>query len=105
MEVEKVKKKLTIQYDHDQQFKLDAISSVVDLFEGIPYQEQVDLPPGTMNDVTPNFAPDEILDEILLLENLQMIQERNIEENRGSQLEISDDLDIDDGMVLEVAGN
>lgn len=100
-----MEKKLTIQYDPDQQFQLDAISSVVDLFEGIPYQEQVELTPGTINDVTPNFTQDEILDEILLLENLQKIQERNIEENRGSELEISNDLEIDDGMVLEVAGN
>lgn len=98
-------KKLEIQYDSDQQFQLDAISSVVDLFKGVPYQEQVDLPASTMNDVTPNFAPNEILDEFLLLENLQRVQEKNINENRGSELDISDDLEVDDGMVLEVAGN
>lgn len=98
-------KKLTLQYNPDQQFQLDAISSVVDLFEGVPYQEQIDLPVGAMNDVTPNFPPDEFLDEILLFENLQRVQERNNSENRGSELELSDDLYVDDGMVLEVAGN
>lgn len=98
-------KKLTLQYNPDQQFQLDAISSVVDLFEGVPYQEQIELPVGTMNDVTPNFPADEFLDEILLFENLQGVQERNNDESRGSELELSDDLYVDDGMVLEVAGN
>lgn len=98
-------KKLTLQYNPDQQFQLDAISSVVDLFEGVPYQEQIELSAGTMNDVTPNFPPDEFLDEILLHENLQRVQERNNDESRGSELEFSDDLNVDDGMVLEVAGN
>lgn len=98
-------KKLTLQYNPDQQFQLDAISSVVDLFEGVPYQEQIELPIGAMNDVTPNFPPDEFLDEILLFENLQRVQERNNDESRGSELEFLDDLYVDDGMVLEVAGN
>lgn len=98
-------KKLTLQFNPDQQFQLDAISSVVELFEGVPYQEQVDLPVVTMNDVTPNFSEEEILDEILLLENLQKIQMKNNEESRGSELEISDDLIVDDGMVMEVVGN
>lgn len=98
-------KKLTLQYNADQQFQLDAISSVVDLFEGVPYQEQIDLPVGAMNDVTPNFPSEEFIDEILLFENLQRVQERNNEEKRGSELEYSDDLFVDDGMVLEVAGN
>ncbi|EJQ82510.1 DEAD/DEAH box helicase family protein [Bacillus toyonensis] len=98
-------KKLTLQYNPDQQFQLDAISSVVDLFEGVPFQEQIDLPAGTVNDVTPNFSPDEFLDEILLLDNLQKVQERNNEESRGSELGFSDDVYVDDGMVLEVAGN
>ncbi|WP_339179082.1 DEAD/DEAH box helicase family protein [Bacillus sp. FSL R5-0560] len=98
-------KKLTLQYNPDQQFQLDAISSVVDLFEGVPYQEQIDLPVGTMNDVTPNFPADEFLDEIMLFENLQKVQEGNNDESRGSELEFSDDLYVDDGMVLEVAGN
>jgi len=98
-------KKLILHYDENQQFQLDAISSIVDLFEGIPYQEQKDMFTGTTNDVTPNFQAEEILDEILLLENLQVVQERNNDEKRGSELEFSDDLYVDDGMVLEVAGN
>jgi type III restriction enzyme len=98
-------KQLTLKYDADQQFQLDAISSVVDLFEGVPYQEQKELLSGVSNDIIPNFPPQEILDEILLFDNLQMVQERNNDENRGSELEFSDELVVDDGMVLEVAGN
>ncbi|WP_193063729.1 DEAD/DEAH box helicase family protein [Oceanobacillus oncorhynchi] len=96
--------KLTLQYDDNQQFQLDAISSVVDLFEGVPYQEQKGLLSG-IYDIIPNFPSDEILDEILLYENLQMVQRRNNDEKRGSELELSQDLEVDDGMVLEVAGN
>lgn len=96
--------KLTLQYDDNQQFQLDAISSVVDLFEGVPYQEQKGLLSG-IYDIIPNFPSDEILDEILLFENLQMVQRRNNDEKRGSELELSQDLEVDDGMVLEVAGN
>ncbi|WP_298829948.1 DEAD/DEAH box helicase family protein [uncultured Planococcus sp.] len=98
-------KKLTLQYKDDQQFQLDAISSVVDLFKGIPYQEQKDLLTGAINDITPNYPPNEIIDEILLFENLQIIQNRNNEEKRGSELTFSSDLTVDDGMVLEAAGN
>ena len=98
-------KQLTLKYNADQQFQLDAISSVVELFEGVPYQEQKELLSGVSNDIVPNFPPDEILDEILLFENLQVVQERNNDENRGSELEFSDELVVDDGMVLEVAGN
>src|SRR5690625_1916869 len=96
-------RKLTFKYDPNQQFQLDAISSVVNLFEGIPYQEQESLLSG-IYDIIPNLPEDEMLDEILLFENLQMIQERNNNENRGSELEFSGDLEVDDGMVLEVAG-
>lgn len=98
-------KKLTLQYNSDQQFQLDAISSVVDLFEGVPFQDQKEMFAGTTNDVTPNFPADEVLDEILLHENVHMVQERNNDERRGSELEVSDDLFVDDGMVIEVAGN
>lgn len=96
--------KLTLQYDDDQQFQLDAISSVIDLFEGVPYQEQKGLLSG-IYDIIPNFPAYEMLDEILLFENLQMVQRRNNDEKRGSELEISQDLEVDDGMILEVAGN
>ncbi|UYP07268.1 restriction endonuclease [Priestia megaterium] len=98
-------KQFKFQYNADQHYQLDAISSVVDLFEGVPFQEQKNIFALTTNEVTPNFPPDEYLDEIMLLENVQMIQERNNTESQGNELDISNDLEVDDGMVLEVAGN
>ncbi|MEA3318668.1 MAG: DEAD/DEAH box helicase family protein [Bacillota bacterium] len=97
-------KKLTFQFDPNQSYQLDAISSVVELFEGMPYQDQKDMLSGTTEDVIANFPEGEPLDEFLLLDNLQMIQQRNNDGNKGSVLEISDDLDVDDGMVMENTG-
>jgi type III restriction enzyme len=99
-----MKKKLTFQFDPNQNYQLDAINSVIDLFEGVPYKEQQDMLSGTTEDVVANFPEDEPLDEFLLLDNLQMIQQRNNDEKKGSELEISNDLFVDDGMVLENTG-
>lgn len=98
------KKTLTFQFEPNQSYQLDAISSVVELFEGIPYQNQQDMLSGTTEDVISNLPEDEPLDEFLLLDNLQVIQQRNNEEKKGSELEISDDLVVDDGMVMENTG-
>lgn len=99
-----MKKKLTFQFDPNQSYQLDAIESVVDLFEGIPFQNQKDMLSGTTEDVVANFPEGEPLDEFLLLDNLQMIQKRNNGEKKGSELEICDDLVVDDGMVMENTG-
>ncbi|HAF0292487.1 TPA: type III restriction endonuclease subunit R [Salmonella enterica subsp. enterica serovar Typhimurium var. 5-] len=99
-----MKNKLTFQFDPNQSYQLDAIESVVDLFEGVPFQNQQDMLSGTTEDVVANFPEDEPLDEFLLLDNLQMIQQRNNDEKKGSELEISDDLIVDDGMVMENTG-
>jgi len=99
-----VKNNLTFQFDPNQSYQLDAIASVVDLFEGIPFQEQKEMLTGTIEDVVSNYPPDENLDEFLLLENLQNVQRRNNEQKKGSELEVVDDLYVDDGMVLENTG-
>jgi type III restriction enzyme len=99
-----MKKKLTFQFDPNQSYQLDAIESVVDLFEGIPYQDQQDMLSGTTEDIIANFSEDEAIDEYLLLDNLQMVQQRNNDDKKGSELEISDDLIVDDGMVMENTG-
>lgn len=96
--------KLTFQFDPNQSYQLDAIASVVDLFEGVPYQEQKEMLTGTIEDVVSNYPPNENLDEFLLLDNLQNVQRRNNEQKKGSELEIADDLYVDDGMVLENTG-
>ncbi|MCM3470184.1 DEAD/DEAH box helicase family protein [Brevibacillus borstelensis] len=97
-------KKLSFQFDPDQNYQLDAISSVVDLFDGIPYQEQQKMLSGTIEDIVSNYSQDESLDEFLLLDNLQLVQQRNNDQRKGSELERSDDLYVDDGMVLENTG-
>ncbi|PGL59672.1 restriction endonuclease [Bacillus cereus] len=99
-----MKKKLTFQFDPDQSYQLDAISSVVELFEGIPFQDQQDMLSGTTEDIIANFPEDESIDEFLLLDNLQLVQQRNNDEKKGSELEPSDDLIVDDGMVMENTG-
>jgi type III restriction enzyme len=99
-----MKKKLTFQFDPNQSYQLDAISSVVELFEGIPYQDQQEMLSGTTEDIITNYPEDEPLDEFLLLDNLQLIQQRNNDEKKGSELDISDDLVVDDGMVMENTG-
>ena len=99
-----MKKKLTFQFDPNQSYQLDAISSVVDLFEGIPFQDQKDMLSGTTEDIIANFPKEESLDEFLLLDNLQIVQQRNNEEKKGSELETQDELVVDDGMVMENTG-
>lgn len=99
-----MKKKLTFQFDPNQNYQLDAVSSVVELFEGIPYQNQQDMLSGTTEDIIANFPEDESLDEFLLFDNLRMIQQRNNNEKKGSELEVSEDLVVDDGMVMENTG-
>lgn len=97
-------KKFTFQFDSNQSYQLDAIASVVDLFQGVPYQEQQDMLSRTTEDIVANFPQDENLDEFLLLDNLRTVQQRNNDEKKGSELEVSNDLYVDDGMVMEVAG-
>lgn len=97
--------KLKLHYNPDQKYQLEAIESVVKLFEGVPIQAQKDMLQGTMNDITPNFPEGEILDEVTLSENLKNVQEMNNSHKLGSELEITSEVEIDDGMVMEVAGN
>ncbi|MBY0062358.1 restriction endonuclease [Priestia aryabhattai] len=99
-----MEKKLKLQFDPNQTYQLDAIANVVDLFDGVPYQEQQDMLQRTTEDIIANYPVDENLDEYLLFDNLQMVQQRNNNEKRGSELEISNDLYVDDGMVMDKTG-
>ncbi|MBY0596486.1 restriction endonuclease [Bacillus bingmayongensis] len=99
-----MKKKLTFQFDPNQNYQIDAIKSVVDLFEGVPFQEQKEILSGTTGDIISNYPEYEILDEYLLEDNLQVIKQRNNEEKRGSELELTGEVWCDDGMVMEKTG-
>lgn len=87
-------KKIEFKFDHNLDFQLDAIQSVVDLLEGLPRHDSAfSLGDGTV----PNIPVEEVLSETWLLGNLLAIQERN-------NIDQVHELDVDDGIVLEGAG-
>lgn len=90
-----MQKLLKLKFDDNLDFQLEAINAVVDLFQGLPrYDSAFTLGSGAI----PNFPPGERISERLLRENLITVQE-------NGQIELSSSLDIDEGMVLEGAGN
>lgn len=87
--------KLSLQFDPNQGYQRDAVSSVVDLFDGLPtYRSEFALG----GDVVPNLPPFQSLSESWLLDNLRMVQSRN-------GLAESLMLENDDGLVMEGAGD
>lgn len=87
--------KLHLKFDPNQEYQLTAINSVVKLFDGLPRYEK-----GFVlgDEIVPNLPEDESIYEDFLLENLNAIQRQNeIPENT--------DLEVDDGLVMEGAGN
>lgn len=95
-------KKQQFQFEANQSYQIDAIESVVELFDGLgktPDEYRLG------DEIFANLPEGETLDEQQLFENLLSIQTKNNEQGKGSAIEISQDLEIDDGMVLEGAGN
>lgn len=91
-------KTLQFKFDPNQEFQLDAIRAVVDLFEGLPrYASEYALG----DEVVANLGPGQALDLTCLGENLARIQERNGIGRRG----LFTDLETDTGMVLQGVGN
>ncbi len=87
---------LKLQFDPNQPHQLDAIRSVVDLFEGFTPP-----PPAAMlqAEIVPNLPPYENLNEDWLADNLRRVQERN----ELPRL-LLPSLEVDEGLVLEGAG-
>lgn len=89
------KTQLTLKFDHNLDFQQKAIHAVVDVFEGLPrYDTAFTLGGGTV----PNLPESEWLSEHWLLENVIAVQERQ-------KIHPISALEVDEGMVLEGAGN
>lgn len=87
---------LKLRFDPNQQYQLDAVQSVVDLFEGLPRQETAAM---LQAEIVPNLPPFETLSEEWLYDNLRQVQQRN-----GIDTELIGTLVADEGMVLEGVG-
>lgn len=98
---------MKLKFIADQAYQLDAIRSVVSLFDGLErFEKGYKLLKSSAiddNDIVPNIPPEESLDENFLLENLQIIQEENIE--KGIQLSVSNNIEFDSGLMLEGVSN
>lgn len=92
--------KLRLRFDANQDFQLEAIQSVVKVFEGWrKYTSEFALG----EEIVPNLPPYETLHEDWLYDNVRAIQQENDRERKF--LRRSMDLDVDEGMVLEGVGN
>ncbi len=90
--------KLQIKFDPNQDYQIEAVESVVGLFEGLP-ERTVEFSLG--DEIVPNLPPDEVLSDYLLEDNLRAVQEKNA--LNTSLLDI--DLQVDDGLVLKGTGD
>ncbi|RME43684.1 MAG: DEAD/DEAH box helicase, partial [Caldilineae bacterium] len=88
---------LKLKFDPNQTYQLEAIQSVVDLFEGLPRQENAAM---MQAEIVPNLPPYETLAEGWLYDNLRRVQQRN-----GLQAELIGTLAVDEGLVLDGVGN
>jgi len=84
---------LTLQFDPNQPHQLDAIQSVVRLFEGMPRQQGAVL---LQQQVVPNLPPFQTLSETWLYDNLNQVQQKN-----GIETPLLGALEVDEGLELE----
>ena len=89
-------KELKLKFDPDQPHQLDAVESIVRIFEGLPKQAETQM---LQAEVVANLPPYENLSETWLYDNLRSAQQDN-----GIPTPLLGQLEMDDGMVLEDAG-
>jgi len=90
-------KQLRLQFDPDQKHQLDAVGSVVRLFEGLPHQAGAF---ALGQEVVPNLPIFESLSESWLAENLRVVQQQN-----DLPTDLLAELDVDEGLELEGISN
>jgi len=90
-------KQLRLQFDPDQKHQLDAVGSVVRLFEGLPHQAGAF---ALGQEVVPNLPIFESLSESWLAENLRVVQQQN-----DLPTDLLAELDVDEGLELEGVSN
>ncbi|MCK6559117.1 DEAD/DEAH box helicase family protein [candidate division KSB1 bacterium] len=89
-------KTLQLQFDAHQDHQLEAVESVVRLFEGLPKRA----PEFSLGgEIVANLPLHETLRESWLRENLAAVQQKNGIENPFAELQ------VDEGMVIDCAGN
>jgi type III restriction enzyme len=88
------------QFDPNQEHQVRAIEGAVGLFEGFPRQESAFQ---LGDDIVPNLAPYETLEESWLLDNLNTSR-AEMSATTNNPLPPLMTLDVDDGLVLEGTG-
>lgn len=89
-------KQLQLKFDPNQDYQIEAVQSVVDVFDGLPrYTTEFVLG----DNVVPNLPAFQTLGEDWLYSNVRAVQERNNIQPRISELA------VDEGLVLEGAGD
>lgn len=91
--------KLQFKFDPNQDFQLEAIRAVTELFDGLPPQVTA---PALGYEIIPNLPPSTDLNERFLKTNLEAVQARyKVPTDRT----LFPELEVDEGMVLEGVGN
>lgn len=84
---------LRLQFDPNQPHQLDAVQSVVGLFEGLPRQQGAEL---LQQQVVPNLPPYQTLSEPWLADNLRAVQQQNgLEEGLFGSFEVEEGLELE----------
>ncbi len=89
---------LQLKFDPNQDYQLEAVRSITDLFDGLPPQVTA---PALGYEIIPNLPPSIGLSENLLKKNLEIIQDRYKVRTDQPFTE----LETDEGMGLEGLGN
>ncbi|HEY4217009.1 MAG TPA: DEAD/DEAH box helicase family protein [Gemmatimonadaceae bacterium] len=94
---------LQLRFDPDQDYQIEAIRAVTDLFDGYARRDtsfRLRSEDIGREDVVANIPPDQALNEGWLRDNLAAMQRRN-----GIAIERPSNFDVDEGSVLDGAGS